>query len=151
MNRHVQPQIAGVAELFITLIAGVRLHPCVDAHVVLETDHAAECFAAHVAHRLLPRLLPRVDPHVVLKCAGVTAALAAGLADVRPLSRVGQHVVLQSAAVTATFAANLAAEELFPRVFAQVGFEDAKGAASKPEHFAAVFLLRVRHPVSNQG
>lgn len=122
-----------------------------DAHVVFEIDHAAEYFAAHVALGLLPRFLPGVDPHVVLKRAGVAAALAAGLADVRPLSRVGQHVVLQSAPVAATFTANLAGEELFSGVFAQVVFEDAQVAASEAQHVAAVLLLRVSHPVSSQG
>lgn len=144
-------QIAGVPELLITLIAGVRLLPRVSVHVIFEFDRGAECFAALVAHRLLSRLLPGVDPHVVLKRAGVAAAFAARLADVRPLSCVGQHVVLQSALVTATLAANLAGEELFSGVFAQVNPEDAHVAAAEPEHVAAVVLLRVCDPVCGQG
>lgn len=122
-----------------------------DAHVIFEIDHAAEFLAAHVADRLLPALLPGVDPHVVLQRAGVAAALAAGLADVRPLSRVGQHVVLQSALVATTFTANLAGEKLFPGVFAHVISEDARVAGAEAENVAAVFFLRVSHPVSGQG
>lgn len=121
-----------------------------DAHVIFEIYRAAEFFAAHVAHRL-SRFLPRVDPHVVLKRAGVAAAFAAGLADERLLSRVGQHVVLQGALVTAAFTANLAEEEFLSGVFAQVIFEDAQVAAPQAQHVAAVFLLRVSHPVSGQG
>ena len=119
--------------------------------MIFEIDHAAEFFAAHVADRLLPALLPCVDPHVVLQRAGVTAALAAGLADIRPLSRVGQHVVLQGALVATTFTANLAGEELFSGVFAHVISEDARVAGAEAENVAAVFLLHVSHPVSGQG
>lgn len=119
--------------------------------MVFEIDHAAEFFAAHVADRLLPRLLAGVDPHVVLKRTGVTAALAAGLADVRPLSRVGQHMVLQSALVTTSFTTNLAGEQFFSSVFAQVILEDAHVAATEAKHVTAVFLLHVSHSVSGQG
>lgn len=122
-----------------------------DTHVILEIDHAAEFFAAHVADWLLPALLPGVDPHVVLQRAGVAAALAAGLADVRPLPRVGQHVVLQSALVAAAFTANLAGEKLFSGVFAHVISEDARVAGAEAENVAAVLLLHVSHPVSGQG
>lgn len=122
-----------------------------DAHVVFEIDHAAEFFAAHVADRLLPRFLAGVDPHVVLKRTGVAAALAACLADVRPLSCVGQHMMLQSALVTTTFTTNLAGEQFFSSVFAQVIFEDAHVAATKAKHVTAVFLLHVCHSVSGQG
>lgn len=121
-----------------------------DAHVIFEIDHAAECFAAHTADGLLPRFLPGVDPHVVLKRAGMAASLATGLADVWPLSRVGQHVVLQSAQVATTFTANLAGEKFFSRVFAQMIFEDTEIAASNAKHVAAAFLLHVSHPVSGQ-
>lgn len=151
MNRHVYLEIAGVAELFITLTAAVRLVPRVDAHVIFEIDHAAEFFVADAADRLLPRFLPGVGPHVVLKGAGVAAAFPARLADVRLLSRVGQHVVLQRALVATTLTAHLTGEKLFSRVFAQVNFEDAQVAASEAEHVAAVFLLYVSHPVSGQG
>lgn len=119
--------------------------------MIFEIDRAAEFFAARVADGLLPRFLSGVDPHVVLKRAGVAAALAAGLADVRPLPRVGQHVVLQGTLVATTFPANLAGEKLFTGLFARVIFEDAQVAASEADNIAVVFLLHVSHPVSGQG
>lgn len=141
-------QIAGVTEPLFTLITGIRSFPSMDAHVVLEIDHAAQYFAAHITDRLFSRFFARVDPHVVLKCAGVAAALAAHLADVRPLARVGEHVMLQGAPVTASFATDLTGERFFSSVFAQVIFEHA---GTEAEQFAAVFLLRVSNSVSSQG
>lgn len=142
MRHHVHLQIARVAESLVALIAGVRPFPRVHTRVILEIDHAAEFLAAHVADGLLSWFLARVDPHVVLKCTGVSTAFAAGLADVWPLARVGQHVMLQGAPVTASFATRLAGEKLFSGVFARVTETEA-------EHLA-VFLLCVGNSVSGQ-
>ena len=150
MNPHVYLKVAGVSELFLTLITGIRLFSCVDPHVIFKLDHGAERLAAHIAEWLLSWFFPRVDPCVVLKRTGVAAAFAAGLADVWPLSCVSQHVVLQGALVTATFATDLACEKLFSGVFAQVIFQDSHVAASKAENVAAVFLLHVSDSVSCQ-
>lgn len=118
--------------------------------MIVEVDRAAKLFAAHGADGLLPGFFPGVDPQVVLECAGVAAALAAGLADVRPLSSVSEHVMLQGTAVTAGFTANLAGEKLLSGDLTRAGFDDVHVAASCARPVPAEFLLHVSHPVSSQ-